>query len=158
MKNDELSEIIEHWVHIAKFIGYPKNDRELDKWIARLDRLLDIVGKNEKHKLIGLVDFFSYVIEKYEAEHYPEQESPTGIDALMYLMKAHNLSQSDLPEIGSQGVVSEILSGKRSLNLRQIRALSKRFAVDVSTFIDEALSSESSGPQLKSRPTMSASK
>jgi HTH-type transcriptional regulator/antitoxin HigA len=28
-------------------------------------------------------------------------------------MDEHELTQSDLPEIGSQGVVSEILSGKR---------------------------------------------
>ncbi len=30
-----------------------------------------------------------------------------------YLMEEHGLRQSDLPEIGSQGVVSEILNGKR---------------------------------------------
>ena len=37
-----------------------------------------------------------------------------------------------LPEIGSQGVVSEILSGKRELNVRQIRALAARFHVEPS--------------------------
>jgi HTH-type transcriptional regulator/antitoxin HigA len=45
------------------------------------------------------------------------------------------LKQKDLPELGSQGVVSEILSGKRELNLRQIKALSKRFNVPVSVFV-----------------------
>ena len=34
---------------------------------------------------------------------------------------------ASLPEIGSQGVVSEILSGKRELNVRQIRALAAWF-------------------------------
>lgn len=43
--------------------------------------------------------------------------------------------RSDLPEIGSQGVVSEILNGKRELNVRQIRALADRFHVSPSVFI-----------------------
>jgi HTH-type transcriptional regulator/antitoxin HigA len=42
-------------------------------------------------------------------------------------MEAHGLTQSELPEIGSQGIVSEILSVERELNIRQIRRLAKRF-------------------------------
>jgi HTH-type transcriptional regulator/antitoxin HigA len=40
-----------------------------------------------------------------------------------------------MKEIGSQGVVSEVLSGKRSLNSRQIKALSERFGVSPAVFI-----------------------
>jgi antitoxin component HigA of HigAB toxin-antitoxin module len=58
------------------------------------------------------------------------------IDALIYLMEEHSLSQSDLPEIGSQGVVSEILNGKRKLNVRQIQLLAERFQVSTATFFD----------------------
>jgi HTH-type transcriptional regulator/antitoxin HigA len=50
-------------------------------------------------------------------------------------MDEHGLTQSDLPEVGSQGVVSEVLSGKRDLNVRQIRALAKRFGVSTAVFI-----------------------
>ena len=52
-------------------------------------------------------------------------------------MQANHLKQSELPEIGSQGVVSEILRGKRVLNLRQIKLLAERFYVDPATFIDD---------------------
>ena len=52
-------------------------------------------------------------------------------------MEEHGLHQADFPEIASQGVMSEILNGKRQLNVRQIKALSKRFNVDPATFIDE---------------------
>jgi hypothetical protein len=38
-----------------------------------------------------------------------------------------DLKQSDLPEIGSRGVISEMLSGKGQLNVRQIKLLSKKF-------------------------------
>jgi len=66
-----------------------------------------------------------------------EMNEATGIEALKFFMKAHDLKQKDLSEIGSQGVVSEILNGKRSLNLRQIKLLAKRFDVSPLIFIDE---------------------
>ena len=50
-------------------------------------------------------------------------------------MEQHGLKQGDLEEIGSQGVVSEILTGKRELNVRQVRALSQRFGVSTATFL-----------------------
>ena len=50
-------------------------------------------------------------------------------------MDEHGLTQSDLPEVGSQGVVSEIIHGKRDLNVRQIRALATRFKVSPSVFL-----------------------
>jgi len=59
----------------------------------------------------------------------------TGIEALKFLMEQHGLKQGDLEEIGSQGVVSEILTVKRELNVRQVRALSKRFGVSTATFL-----------------------
>jgi HTH-type transcriptional regulator/antitoxin HigA len=52
-----------------------------------------------------------------------------------FLMQQHQLTQSELPEIGTQGVVSEILSGKRELNLRQIKVLAERFNVPISAFV-----------------------
>jgi HTH-type transcriptional regulator/antitoxin HigA len=50
-------------------------------------------------------------------------------------MEERGLKQSDLSEIGTQGVISEILSGKRQLNVRQIKMLSKRFKVSPAVFI-----------------------
>tara|TARA_B110000467_G_scaffold157495_1_gene172331 strand:+ start:718 stop:870 length:153 start_codon:yes stop_codon:yes gene_type:complete len=50
-------------------------------------------------------------------------------------MTEHNLKQKDMNEIGSQGVVSEVLNGRRKLNLRQISAIAKRFHLSVDVFI-----------------------
>lgn len=134
----QLSQIVQHWSYIAPTVSYPKNDNLFDKLVNLQDELLTIVGSDEKHTLIGLLDIISHFIEEYEQNRYGvEQKQPTGIDALKFLMESHNLSQSDLPEIGSQGVVSEILNRKRILNVRQIKALSKRFSVNPSTFIDK---------------------
>ncbi len=40
------------------------------------------------------------------------------MDALKALMEEHGLAQSDLREIVSQGVVSELLAGKRQFKLK----------------------------------------
>ncbi len=41
-------------------------------------------------------------------------------------------------EAGSQGVVSEILHGKRASSLRQMRALAQRFGVPAAAFIESS--------------------
>ena len=69
----------------------------------------------------------------YEEQHHPMPEC-SGVDVLRFLMEEHGLTQSDLPEVGSQGVISDILRGKRDLNIRQIRVLAKRFQVSPGGF------------------------
>lgn len=51
-------------------------------------------------------------------------------------MEEHGLKQKDLvAEIGSKGVVSEILNRKRPLNTRHIKALSDRFGCSPAVFM-----------------------
>ncbi|MDZ7852007.1 MAG: hypothetical protein U5L98_04980 [Halomonas sp.] len=61
----------------------------------------------------------------------------SGAEVLRYLMTEHAISQSDLPEVGAQPVVSAILSGKRSLNWRQICGISHRFGVPTDAFKEQ---------------------
>jgi len=74
------------------------------------------------------------LIENYESQQLPELTSDS-VGVLNYLMNEHGLKQGDLSEIGSQGVVSEILKGKRELNVRQIKSLSRRFNVSPAVFL-----------------------
>ena len=99
-----------------------------------LESLHDEVGSDESHPIMGLIDIVAGLIDDYESEVHPLPQT-NGVDALKFLMEQHNLKQTDLREIGSQGVVSEILTGKRELNLRQVRALSERFGVSADTFL-----------------------
>jgi HTH-type transcriptional regulator / antitoxin HigA len=133
--NQVLETAIKHWRYIAPLVRCPKNKKEYETLVARLDKLLDIVGNDENHPLIGLVDILSNQIAAYE-DAISQDLMGKGVDALKFLMDAHHLRQSDLHEIASQGVISEILNGKRPLNLRQIKLLAGRFNVDPSTFID----------------------
>ena len=73
---------------------------------------------------------------KLDKEHEGISEVAKPVDVLAFLMEQHGLKQADLPEIGAQSVVSDVLGGKRLLNLRQVSALSKRFGISADAFID----------------------
>jgi len=126
-------EIKSHWVTIRPLLTI-RNEREYDLAIKRLNGLLDEIGSNERHPLYGLLDTLGTLIHVYEEDHYPMPAS-NGAEVLRFLMEERGLTQLDLAEVGSQGVVSEVLNGKRELNVRQIRALAKRFNVSPAVFI-----------------------
>lgn len=128
--NEELQT---HWMNIAPLLTI-RNEREYNAAVKRLNELLDETGENEKHPLYSLLDTLGTLVHAYEEEHFPIPDA-TGAEVLRFLMDEHSLTQSDLPEVGSQGVVSEILSGKRELNVRQIRSLSQRFGVSSAVFV-----------------------
>ncbi len=77
----------------------------------------------------------SDLISDYENLKF-KSGSINGKDMLAYLMDLQGLNQSDLAkELGGQPIVSKILKGERELNLRQIKALAKRFKVSPEVFI-----------------------
>jgi HTH-type transcriptional regulator/antitoxin HigA len=123
-------ESLEHFLAI-------RTEREYDAAVARLNALVDEVGDNTKDARYRLLETLSVLIEAYDQEHHSLPEA-SGIEVLRFLMEQHGLSQKDLPEIGSQGVVSEVLAGRRHLNVRQIQALAVRFGVDAGVFIDSS--------------------
>lgn len=102
--------------------------------VKALNELLDAGAADERFALAGLVGTLGNLIADYDAQHFPIAAT-TGVETLRFLMNQHGMRQSDLSDIGSQGVVSEILNGHRELNARQIRALAKRFAVNPATFL-----------------------
>jgi len=82
----------------------------------------------------NLSEVLTLLIEAYEEERYPVR-SASPVEILKELMDANNLRQKDLaPMLGSESVVSEVLSGKRELNKHHIEKLSKRFGVSPAVF------------------------
>ncbi|MDP2645487.1 MAG: helix-turn-helix domain-containing protein [Desulfobacterales bacterium] len=132
--NTQLKEIAKVWPNIQSVFSVPHNEKDYNNLVNLLDSLIDEVGNNESHPLSSLMETIGSLIETYESQNYPDIEGDP-INALKALMKEHGLKQSDLPEIGSQGVVSEIISGKRQLNVRQLKLLSERFKVSPVVFV-----------------------
>ncbi len=132
--NTQLENISKVWPSIKAVFSVPHSEKEYQSLVKTLDTLIDEVGNNESHELTPVMETIGKLIENYEEQNYTFSES-SAIDTLKYLMKEHNLKQSDLKEIGSQGVVSEILTGKRILNIEQIKRISDRFHVSPLVFI-----------------------
>lgn len=73
------------------------------------------------------------LIESYEQKKYPSAADPEEV--LKFLMEQHSLKQEDLAkELGGQPVVSEVLSGKRRLNIDQMKRLARRFNISPASF------------------------
>ncbi len=122
-----------HWATIQPLLTI-RNEREYDRAVRRLNALLDEIQSDARHPLYELLDTLGTVLHAYEERHVP-MPAASGADMLRFMLEEHELTQAELPEVGSQGVVSEVLNGKRDLNVRQIRALAKRFHVSPAVFI-----------------------
>ena len=91
--------------------------------------------KNRTIEEEELLELLITLIEKFEEKHYPIPQGKPQ-DTLRYLLEENNLKQEDLVGIlGSRGVISEIINGKRRISKAQAKALAKFFNVDVGLFI-----------------------
>ena len=108
-----------------------KNERDYKLALKSLEAVFDETRGN----LAEYAETLTVLIEHYESENFPIKES-SGIEVLKFLMTQNVLKQKDLVGIvGSKSTVSEILSGKRPLNLQHIKSLAEKFNVKPATFI-----------------------
>lgn len=126
-------QIQRNWLAISS-IFVIRNEAEYDQAVEVLNTLLDEVGTNEQHPLYGMLDTLGAVMYAYEEKHHTIPEA-SGTDMLDFFMTEHDLSPTDLPELGPVKVVQEMQNGQRELTIPQIRGLAKRFHVSPAVFI-----------------------
>jgi HTH-type transcriptional regulator / antitoxin HigA len=127
-----LRDVESHWValHEALGVGAPiASEAQYERAFGFVEQVFDQVAADPTHPLAGLIDLLAERIRAYEDRVHPWPDTSTPASVLTSLMEEHGLKQSDLPEVGAQSVVSAVLAGKRNLNLRQVKALAKRFGV-----------------------------
>jgi len=96
---------------------------------------METVFDEEKGPMADYAETLSILIVHYEEENFP-MEKKQGVEVLKFLMEQNNLKQKDLVGVlGGKSTVSEILNGKRPMNLQHIRALADRFHVEPATFV-----------------------
>ena len=101
--------------------------------LYRLERRGHLSASEEKY-----AELLTVLIEAYEEEHFPIR-AVSPVEVLAELMAANNLKQKDLaPLLGSESIVSEVLSGKRELNKQHIEKLSQRFNVSPALFFSDS--------------------
>ena len=136
--NKELKAALENWNRFSEVVRLspPQNQEQFKKLLYQLKEIVHQIGYSKEYELIPLYDIISGLVKNYDNKHY-KIDKPSCVDILQFLMVQHNLKQSDLiPDFGTQSVVSEVLSGTRKINLKQTKALAKRFGVGITNFID----------------------
>ena len=112
------------------------SDAQNERYISALLELERSEHLSREEKMYA--GLLTLLIEAYEEEHY-SIHAASPVEVLAELIEANDLRQKDLvPVFGSESVVSEVLSGKRSLNTHQIEGLSRRFKVSPAVFFSEA--------------------
>ena len=112
-----------------------RTPKQYEQTVAFMNQLVDLVGENERHPLVGLLDLVGELVAAYESRMHPVPDAAPR-EVLRLLMEQNGLTQTDLHrELGGQPVVSAILNGKRKINSRQAKALGARFHVSPAAFI-----------------------
>lgn len=134
-----LNDLQKAWEALSKNVDLSPihSEKQYRKMVELADMLSDVIGSSRKHPLLDLFELISELIRAYDLEHFDVPDAkPQAL--LSFLMEQHHLKQSDLPEVGNQSVVSQILSGARQLNVRQINSLAKHFKVPAGVFFERA--------------------
>ena len=128
------SEFIQNYWNPISHLFSVHNENEYDRAVELLNRLIDEIGTDDQHPLYEFLDTLGAVIHAYEDKHFPMMDSD-GIEMLEFFMEEHGITTSDLPEIGSEKDITEIISGEKELTISHIRALAERFHVSPAVFI-----------------------
>jgi HTH-type transcriptional regulator/antitoxin HigA len=97
-----------------------KTESEYGAALARVEKLMDARPNTPQGDELEIL---SLLIHDYEGRAFPI-DKPDPVAAIRFRMTQQGLSNKDLvPYLGSRSRVSEILSGRRRLSLRMIRAL-----------------------------------
>lgn len=109
-----------------------ETEEEYDRLLAVAERLT--FAKNLTPEERVLYKLLVTLIEVYETENYPIESEPHEI--LQHIMESSGTRQADLVGIiGSSGVVSEVVNGKRAISKAQAKALGDYFKISPSLFI-----------------------
>lgn len=109
-----------------------KSDADYEEALERIHELMEVQPDTPE---ADELDVLTTLVEAYEDKHY-SIDLPDPISAIYFRMEQEGLKQIDLvPYIGSRSKVSEVLSGKRSLSLKMIRALHKGLQIPLEVLI-----------------------
>jgi HTH-type transcriptional regulator/antitoxin HigA len=125
-------ELIEHFPlrPLRSKVSYRRAMAAADELAVRDERSL---SADERDYLETL----SLLIENYENMHnVVDLSSLDPVDVLKHLMDAHNMTTTALGKlIGSKGIASEILSGKRDISKSHMIKIAKHFGVEPAVFL-----------------------
>ncbi len=110
-----------------------RTDSELDAAVRVIDMLIDQGRRTNAEE--DYLDVLSDLVEVYEDEHIPI-EPVSDADMLQSFLDDWRLTQAQVAKATgiAESTISEVLSGKRKLNRKQIGKLAKYFRVSPEAF------------------------
>lgn len=114
------------------------SEEENERFLAIVDKLMSKGEKGRSPEEDALLGLLVTLIEKFEMEHYQLEKTSTStpLSILKELMGARGAKPRDLWSVlGSKGLASEILNGKRAISKRSAKALAEFFHVPAELFI-----------------------
>lgn len=111
------------------------NESEYDRVVALMNKLAVIPEDRITPEQERLLDLLTLLIESYDEEHYQIPDAAPH-EVIQLLMQERGLRNKDLePALGSRGVTSEVISGKRKPSKTQIKKLAEFFGVPPVVFV-----------------------
>jgi HTH-type transcriptional regulator/antitoxin HigA len=109
-------------------------EKDHQKALERIEEIFDAKpGTEEGDEL----EILGILVDEYERKHFPI-EAPKPVEAIKFRMDQLGMQQKDLAKLlGSKSRASEILSGKRSLSLRQIKILYRILGIPAVVLIQQ---------------------
>jgi HTH-type transcriptional regulator/antitoxin HigA len=121
---------------VKRFPIRPLQSKE--EYLAAGEILDELIGREDltdgqRDYIAALVRF----VEEYDKNHArKEMEKRTPLEILKHLMEENELSTTDLGHVlGSRGLASEVLNGKRGLSKMLMAKLGDYFGVDAALFL-----------------------
>lgn len=112
-----------------------KTEQQYENYLERIYVLMQTDLKADSQQSDEL-EILSILVKNYEEAHYPI-EKPTPIEAIKFRLDQMGKSDAFLSKILGASRKSEILSGKRKLNLPQIRKLSNELHISADVLVQE---------------------
>ncbi len=111
-----------------------RTDEDHESALREIERLWDAApGSEDEDRL----DILATLVDRYERARWPIAPA-APLDVLKFMMEQNGRTQADLGHLlGSRSRASEILTGKRDLNLDQIRLLAREWHIPAGALVGE---------------------
>jgi HTH-type transcriptional regulator/antitoxin HigA len=111
-----------------------RTEAENERYLRVVEHLMSL-GKRITLEQRELLDLLVLLIERFEAERYALSPA-SPMEALRELIQQRGMKLADLAAlIGSKGLASEILNGKRAISKTNIKRLAGYFGVSPEVFL-----------------------
>jgi HTH-type transcriptional regulator / antitoxin HigA len=113
-----------------------RDEAEYEAAQAELDRLLRLDPEPFTREYEAL-EFYSVLIEEYEAEQFPYAPAPAR-DVIDFMLEQKGMTRADLTEVmGGRSRVSDYFNGKRELSKSQAIGLGRLLDISLDVLLHE---------------------